>query len=228
MANYGFDADHSGHAVCAFKDWPDRNIAIGLLLFSYGTVLNPQSICPDAREQALRLAKTMVQAEMEEIAKSDGCTDMQYVATRICDSLKTANERICALNALLGQGTYVGGVIVYFVGTQYFYLPFGGGVIYLWNGYELRQLMHKEENDNLIRNAVGGVGDWTGECRRDNLPERASLFCMTDELPYEEAVNEKLRDGLKEATHPNTAAMLLRRELVHTAQPPSAVLEMRL
>lgn len=226
MTSYGFDADTSGQSLCAVKEWQDKQIAVGILLFTYGTVPHPLSVCPDAGPKVLQITKALIQAEAEKIVNHDGSTDIQYAAARLSDSLAAANKRICELNALLGQGIYVGGVIVYLSTDQYLAMPFGGAVVYTWNGYYLQPIA-QDKSDNLIRDALGSKEAWECNCWRARLQERTSIFCMTEALLYEDAVSEKLHESMKFASHPNTASMLLRRELEHSTQPPSAVLEFK-
>lgn len=226
MTSYGFDADSSGHSLCAVKEWPDKKITVGILLFTFGTVPHPLSVCPDAGKKVLQLSKSLIQAEAEKIAENDGATDIQYAAARLSDSLVAANKRICELSALIGQGIYVGGAIIYCSSDQYLAIPFGGAVVYTWNGYYL-QAIAQEKSDNLIRDAIGSKKGWKSNCWRARLQERTSVFCMTEALLYEDAASEKLREGMKDASHPNTASMILRRELEHSSQPPCAVLELK-
>lgn len=228
MAEFGFDTDSSGNCICTAKKWDAKGILAGSLLFAFGNKAHPHSVCTDSHAQAVALADTMLRDQLEQIATGDGALDLQFAAAKICDTLNQINTRIRAISAFLGQGIYLGGVITYIASADFLILPFGGGVVYQWDGQTLYQEKAKNSKDRLLRDALGASSVWQGDYWMGTLPPEAKIFAMTGVLPDISTAATQLAAGSVSGSHTNTTSMLLRRELETTRIPPYAVIEYHL
>ena len=194
MVSFGFDVDSSGNAVCSVKQWPEKELLCGVQLFVYGSPAPRHSVCPDSFMLALRKAISHIQTTAENLVQSEGYGDLMYAATRLCDGIKEVNIQIWELGAFLGQGIYIGGNIVYLVGSQYFITPFGGGHVYLWDGETLKRRGAKSQ-DRFIRDAIGAAAVWPGICWKGTLAEGNSILCLTGALNSSDAAADQIRES---------------------------------
>lgn len=225
MVEFGFDTVQDG-CVCLAKRWKKQNVTAGFLLTAFGTLPAVDSISQDSMKASLTITAGAIQECLESAATSDGSQDLLYCATRLMDTFAAVHGRIRALRSLLGQGIYIGGAVVYFAGQQYILFPFGGVSCHTWDGIELiRQGSSAFEPgaDGLIHDAIGCTESWKGQCWQGTLAPGRHLLCMTGE-PDQEAARKSLRQAT--GRHPNTLAMLLRREQQKVCTLPAGVLDL--
>lgn len=224
MLKYGFDIDFSGDAVCAVKQWEEKNITTAYLLFSYGTEIAPLSICPNARDQCMEKMEGMIRQQLDLITYSGGVKDTQYVLTKLNDVLRQCNLETYQIGAFLGQGIYLGGTVIFIQDVNFLVIPFGGGMAYLWDGDKLLLKCDPPNPNGLISDALGSCEKWRGKYWTGTLSQGNQLFCTTHEIQDLDQAVQNIVNGNNAESHRNTTAMLIRRQLETADFPPTAVL----
>ena len=220
---FGYDIGKD-FSVCAFRELPEENISVAILLFGFGTVPHRNAAVRDGIQRGLDTTMRRVMDAVEETLRSDGRNDLRYAATRIVDSVHLANGQVREASLLMGQGIYVGGVIAYVVKNDYIMFPFGGGAVYIFDHGNLHRQAVGDPADGLIRDAIGCSQQWKGRCWQGTLLPGGSLFCLSEKLADPAMAAGELQTALFPGSHPNTPSMLLRR--TKTPEIP-AVMELR-
>lgn len=221
---FGYDTDGERLFRCAFYTVPEKKMAAACLLHGFGTVPHRNMAEPQGIRKGLDLSMGQFLNTIEFTIYAEGCKDLRYVATHIVDEIQRVNSRLREAGAILGQGIYIGGAIVYFVENHYLLIPFGGAAVYIAGQNSLIHQAEKPSADGLIRDAIGGAGVWKGRCWQGILPYDSSMFLLSEDLKDTDHTFQKIEPALTSDAHPNTPSMLLRR-----SQMPQigAVLEIR-
>lgn len=229
MIQFGMDVDTSGRTACSVKVWPTDHAA-AMQLFVYGTEPGENSICPDISRKALKLTQQMLQINFEVLQQSAGAEDLGFSAVKISDILQTVHQRVREISHYLGEGIYLGGSIFYSVGANYILTSFGGGYAYSCIGGKVKRIGHKDYPGDLIDDALGCENchhrGWRPNFWKGLLKPGESIFFMTERLGDSDQAASELQNTVVPGSHPNTAAMVLRR-ILDTQDLPSAVLEIR-
>lgn len=223
MPKYGFTTDDTGTAVCAVKDWPQ--ISAGYLLFCYGTVPDPNSVCPDSHQKCLRKAESILQTSLTQIAQTTGHIDHAYAATIICDGIRKANAQVHEIAAYLGQSICIGGVVAFFYKEEYVLVPFGGGSICAWDGIKLTRIGDPILNEYVTINPIGSNSTWTGKYWSGTLQDNTRLLLTSIPLREDPETVECISKGSTNSSNDHTTALLLRQLLLKRDLPPVAVLD---
>lgn len=224
---YSFDVDNTGTAICSVRQCPEKQLTAATLLFSFGTIPDDNSVCPDSNRRAVRQADMVLQEQLGQTLESEKAGSFQFAASMIIDALQRCNRQIWETGIYLGQGLYLGGVIVYCVGNDFIFFPFGGGTVYTWDGKTLVRQGTPETNDGLIRDAVGSRSTWQPKCWQGRLEAGGRLLCLTDVINNAERCITSIRKGEEPGAHASTVAVLLRRDLEEASVTPTAVLDLQ-
>ena len=222
---YGFDADASGNAICAVRQWEDKNLTAGYLLFVYGSQPPQYSVCPDCQSRSLSAVEAMLQERFETVANSDGFHDAKYVAASITDILQQCNRRVYDFATYIGQSIALGGAVIFTIGETCIAMAFGGARMMFWNGSELHLHGEPPAENGLVTDAMGTRQIWKCKFIRGKILPGQRFICVSDYLPNSQKANQAVKEGSTPGSHNNTVAMLLRKELEQKDIPPTAVLD---
>ena len=218
----GFDADNTETTVCDTVYWEKKNIGAGLLLYAYGTAPVQHAVFTTGCKEAVKYMKRRIEEQIVAVYCDDGAADVQYAAAKIMDVFQECNSQIYEMKSFLGQGIYIGGAVAYTVGSKYILFPFGGGRAYIWNGVIMMPQGDPPAADGIIRDAVGAMKTWPGQCWTGTLLEDSRLILTSSLLPKLD-FPEFFRSD--DNSHVNTPAMRLRRELEKINPEFSAVVD---
>lgn len=223
MAMFGYDLVESPEIVCACKELRDKNRVFSLLLFSYGTEPDPNSICPDSHARAVHMTQRIIQNCGESLLCEEGSSDMTYSATKVRDALREANSRIRKSGHYVGHGIYIGGAVSYIDGGRYMVIPFGGASAYIWDGNSLIR-RGEAATSGIICDALGCTPTWTGSGWQGRMSENGSLITLSHDPRELSELTALIKENRTADRNPNTVAMLLRNELQkHTNTATGAV-----
>lgn len=225
MVAYGLGLEKPDNISCFGKVWTEKERGIGALLFSFGTVPDPFSICPDSHSRALDIVRRMIQDSADHFAVEDGGSDVRLAAMRLSDCLQEANTRVRKLGQFLGHGIYIGGVITYLAGSQYVVITFGGASAYLWDGAKLT-LLNEEPTRPYVTDALGCQLFWKGREQIGELAEKTSVISATHPFMDIPACEKTLSIKALSGSHPNTNSMMLNRILEKQGHRQTAVAEL--
>lgn len=229
MLKYGYSTDQSNQVVCAVKQWKDKDCTAGYLLFSYGTLPDPMSVCPDSHMRCLKKTEGMLQEALEQLGTMPDQSDHAYIAAYLNDVMQKSNLQIREIAAFLGQCICIGGVITFIASDRYLIIPFGGGEIYLWlTGNELKRIGEQKLHQFISANPIGCYQMWTGKYWTGSI--QAGMRVILTSVPIEEdkQILQVLTEGSKPESHDHTLALLLRQQLEKTDLKPVAVLDLHL
>lgn len=222
---FGFDTD-GDKAICLAKEWADKNVGGGFLLNACGTEMASDALC-DGIQPVLASAAANIQLCLEQIAASPGANDLKYAATNLAETCIKIHRHTLEVASFVGQGIYLSGVITYFSASQYCFLPFGGCAVYSSTDNILAQ-QNPAMKDRFIRDVIGGPLIWKPQLWQGKRKEENRLLITSRELPDLPFAEKTLRENATKDTHPNTVAMLLRRDLTgNNAGQPAAVMDLQ-
>lgn len=227
MPKYGFAIDPTGNAVCASKDWPEQNCSAGYLLFVYGTVPDPISVCPDSHQKCLRKAESVIQQILEQMSTKENNMDFTLIATSIRNGLQRVNQQIRAISKYLGHGIYIGGTILFFRNERYLVMPFGGGDVCIWSE-QAKQISHIGDpvmNTYITQNPLGNKELWTCKYWTDILRQGNRLLISSVPFRNTPQICNSIITGTQPGFGKDAAANLLQQELEKYDLTPVAVMD---
>lgn len=223
---FGFDVSPHAPVCCAAKKRDQQQICAGVLLDVYGTVPDRNSVCRDSHERVLIQTKYTLLEILDRLATGSGAYDIQLSQMTLVDELHNINHHIREVRAFLGQGIYLGGVVLYSTAQSYAVISFGGTTV-LHLGIDTLKPIFPPPPDQLIRNALGAnsvwkpevfVGDWNDETRGILAVNRDP--CCEGCLP----ILEKHLCLARATQQTITSAALVRRELEQRYNRPAGAL----
>lgn len=224
--NFGYDVKSPQYARCLAKSWPASGITSSLLLSATGSIPDSDALC-NGIPFAIDYAETSIQLCLEHIATSHGFSDLAFAGTTLRECCQAIHRHLLEVCEYIGQGIYISGAIVYTCPDRILMFPFGGAAIYAYQDSKLTRL-GSDSSSPFIRDAMGGSEIWTPVYWQAPVSENPHLFCLSHPLEDIHSCNEILQKQVSTGSHPNTASMLLRREIdrqIHDA--PSAVMELQ-
>ncbi len=217
----GTDVTPGGHAVCGSKEW--GVIKTAYLLFAYGSVDDPEAAIEDPWSMAVSLAQNKLEQCLEDVARSEGKSDLNFMVAKLADTMRSVNAKLLAASELLGLGIYVGGVVFYCVQTEYLLIPFGGGCAFLLQEEGVSKTVQNTQ-EGLLTDALGGQESWPAQAYRGKISAQQH-FIFSSQEPAQNILDQIPGDAESDG-HKNTTAMLLRRTLEQAHPATQAVMEL--
>lgn len=222
---FGYDSTPSSNTACLAKEVKDRGLGCAILLYACGSVMAADAVM-DAVPFTLSKAEATLRQSMDEILHSGGADDLLYAVTSLTTVCKDLNREIIDISDYLGQGIYLGGVIMYHTYRNYALLPFGGGHAYRYEN-ETLSVLGVQYEDPFARNALGASRSWDCEFIQGDYQEGLHFLFTSKKIPDIEAAAGILTEHISNRSHPNTISMLLKRLLDQEFTYPAAVMELQ-
>lgn len=220
----GWDAPESADAVCAVKVDQDRNICAAVLAFGFSTGAERDSPEYQPNKVAALTIMEDIETAIEQVMSGVHWKDLRVVTAVLSDALKKCDLKLQTYGQAIARGVYVGGCILYSIFNSVVVLPFGGGLVYKWDGKELYRLCGGVAEDHMIRDAIGAQGYLNIVPWYDTLESGHRLFLTSDAFNNIPTCKEIIQEEFPFASDSSTAT-LLRRQLENAGCRPAAIID---
>ena len=205
---------------------PDRELNAGCLLYGFGSVPEADTVVDNAILRAVNCAAGSITQALNLAMQSEHSSDFAIVAQNIAQTLRAISKNLWDLSRCSGQGVYIGGVIVYFAGCNYFAIPFGGAALLSFQDRALSRLDTPAEN-NIIHDALGIRTGWSGRIMQGSLVPGGILLGTTGIPTDWQQCQQQIYEQTSSDIQSISAAMILRQQIA-VASTDAAVIEFRL
>lgn len=220
------DVAPAANVICVSRSIPEQELNAGCLLYSFGSVPEADTVVDNAILRAVNCAAGSLTQTINQAMQNEHSNDLTIVAQNIAQTLRAISKNLWDFSRCTGQGVYIGGVIVYFAGCNYFAIPFGGAALLSFQGRELSRLDPPAEN-NIIHDALGIRNGWAGRILQGSLAPGSILLGTTGTPADWQQCQQQIYEQTTSDIQSISAAMILRQQIA-VASTDAAVIEFRL
>lgn len=220
------DVTPTANVICVSRSMPDRELNAGCLLYGFGSVPEADTVVDNAIQRAVNCAAGSITQTLDLAMESEYGTNFTPVAQNTAQTLRAVSKNLWDLSRCSGQGVYIGGVVVYFAGCNYFAIPFGGAALLSFRDRTLSRL-DTPAVSNIIHDALGIRNGWSGRIMQGSLAPGDILLGATGVPNDWQQCQQQIHEQTTSDIQSISAAMILRQHIA-VASADAAVIEFRL